>query len=112
MPEDFERRSAGPSAPWQLGEPDKVALMRVFDAVSAAARARYPWAISIERSDEGDQPLLRTNYSGERQLAGWVLSLGEEALALSPQPLVERITEGLERLLAAHPTGGNEGRSA
>jgi proteasome accessory factor C len=112
IPEDFEPRSAGPSTPWQLGEPDKVALMRISDAASTVTRERYPWAVSIERPDEGTQRLLRTRYSGERQLAGWVLSLGEEALALSPQPLVERVTEGLERLVAAHGTTEDEGRSA
>jgi proteasome accessory factor B len=46
--------------------------------------------------------VLVTPYSGERQLAGWILSLGEDAEVLSPDSLVDRTVEGLKRLVAAH----------
>ena len=99
VPDDFERRLAGPRAPWQLGEPDRTARIRVPREVSDAARASYGPAVSLE---EGDGSILVTSYSGERQLAGWVLSLGEEAKILSPDSLVDRTVEGLERIVAAH----------
>ncbi len=107
VPENFERRFAGPRAPWQLGEPDRRARIKVSHETFAAARRRYLWAVSWDtwdRTDEGR--VLSTLFSGERQLAGWILSLGEEALALSPPPLVERVREGLGRIVQAHePTG-------
>ena len=107
VPENFERRFAGPRAPWQLGEPDRRARIRVSEEAFAAARRRYLWAVSWDTWGGTDEErVLSTAYSGERQLAGWILSLGEEALALSPPPLVERVREGLGRIVRAHePTG-------
>ena len=100
VPQDFERRLAGPRAPWQLGEPDQTALVRVPRHVFEAARASYGEAVSL-REDEGSTVLV-TRYSGERQLAGWILSLGEEAEVLAPDSLVERTVDGLERLVTTH----------
>ena len=106
VPQDFERRIAGPRAPWQLGDPHAEARVRASDEALAAAQRRYPRAVSPDRPDEGGDRLLSTPYSGERQLAGWILSLGGEALALSPAPLVERVRGGLERIAEAHEPPG------
>ena len=108
VPQNFERRLAGPRAPWQLGEPHGRARVRVSDKVFAAAQRRYLWAVSLDGFDESGGRLLSTPYSGERQLAGWILSLGEEALALSPTPLVGRVRGGLERIAEAHKPPGPE----
>ncbi len=108
VPQNFERRLVGPRAPWQLGEPHERARVRVSAEAFAAAQRRYPSAISLDGFDESGDRLLCTAYSGERQLAGWILSLGEEARALSPPPLVERVREGLERLAGAHEPSGLE----
>jgi proteasome accessory factor C len=100
VPQDFERRLAGPRPPWQLGEPTQTARIRVSEHVFDAARASYGEAVSL-REDDG-VAMLVTRYSGERQLAGWILSLGEDAEVLSPASLVDRTVEGLQRLVAAH----------
>ncbi len=100
VPADFERRLAGPRAPWQLGEPDRTAYVRVPRHVFDAARASYGEAVSLQ--EENGSTVLVTRYSGERQLAGWILSLGTEAEVLSPDSLVDRTVAGLERLAAAH----------
>lgn len=100
VPKDFERRLAGPRAPWQLGEPDRTACISVSMHVFDAARASYGEAVSLR--EENGSAVLVTCYSGERQLAGWILSLGEDAQILSPDSLVERTVDGLERLVAAH----------
>jgi predicted DNA-binding transcriptional regulator YafY len=99
-PEDFECRLAGPRAPWQLGEPDHTARIRIPGRVFDAARASYGEAVSLQEDDES--AVLVTRYSGERQLAGWGLSLGEDAEILSPDSLVDRTVDGLKRLVAAH----------
>ena len=108
VPQNFERHLAGPRAPWQLEAPHSRARVRVSDGAFAAARRRYLWAVSLDGFDDGGRRLLSTPYSGERQLAGWVLSLGEEALALSPSPLVGRVTEGLGRIAEAHGPHGSD----
>ncbi len=95
-----ECRRAGPCAPWQLGEPVSTARVRVSGEVFGAARAFYGEAVSLE--EDNGEPNLVTRYSGERQLAGWILSLGGDARALAPEPLVERVREGLRKLATAH----------
>lgn len=107
-PENFERRSGGPRAPWQLGEPDRSASIRLSPEAFAAARRKYPRAIPESGNEEGGQHVVSTPFSGERQLAGYILTLGEEAFALSPPPLVERIKEGLERIARAHAPAREE----
>lgn len=94
VPDDFERRTAGPRAPWQLGELDETARIKLSgEALDAALRA-YPQAVERDGED------LITRYSGERQLAGWTLSLGGEVIA--PDSLSERVIEGLEKISASH----------
>lgn len=110
IPEDFERRLARHRAPWQLGDPDKVARVRVSEEAFAAASRRYPRAI-LPADREGGEPVLRTRYSEERQLAGWVLSLGEDARVLEPEPLLGRVVAGLEKVAGAHG-GARRGKGA
>lgn len=111
VPQNFERRRAGPRAPWQLEEPHDSAQIRVSQEAYRAARRQYGWAFSVGRGDDGGAVLF-TPYSGERQLTGWVLSLGEEALALSPEPLVGRVVEGLAVIAEAHaPSDEQEQRA-
>ena len=100
VPKDFERRLAGPRAPWQLGEPAATARVRVTRRIFDAARATYGEAVSLR--DEDGSTVLVTEYSGERQLAGWVLSLGGDAEVLSPDTLVDRTVDSLRRLVDAH----------
>ena len=48
VPEDFQRRLAGPRAPWQLGTLDRTARIRVSRSVFEAARASY-WGGRLAR---------------------------------------------------------------
>lgn len=100
---DSARRFAGPRAPWQLGEPDKTARVRVSQEDLPTIKASYSAAVRTEDGEYG--PVVVTPYSGERQLAGWILSLERDAKALAPGSLVERVREGLEKLVAAHGEG-------
>lgn len=108
VPEEFERRSGGPRAPWQLGEPDRNASIRLSQEAFAAARRMYPQAIPENGREEAGQHVVSTPFSGERQLAGYILTLEEEAFALSPPSLVGRIEEGLERIARAHAPARGE----
>ena len=101
VPESFERRLAGPRAPWQLGEPERTARIQLSPEAARTLPTPLRWAGTFER-DGGGNPVFVTRYSGERQLAGWILSQGGDARALSPASFVDRTREGLERILAAH----------
>lgn len=97
-PEGFESRSAGPRAPWQLGEPRETARIKFSGESLDSALRSYPEVV------ESDGDALVTRYSGERQLAGWTVSLGGEAL--SPPSFVGRVVEGLEKIAESHREGG------
>jgi predicted DNA-binding transcriptional regulator YafY len=101
IPENFERRFVGPRAPWQLGEPDRTARIRLSgEGMKSLTRDRFRWAGTFGRDERG--AIFITRYSGERQLAGWVLSLGEEAHVLAPDSLKQRVLDGLQKLAATH----------
>lgn len=100
IPPDFQRRLAGPRAPWQLEEPHTTAHIQVLDDSMRLLRGAWPWAGTVGHNERGR--VFITRYSGERQLAGWILSLGEEAEALAPEPLVERTVEGLRLIRDSH----------
>ncbi|MBA2376902.1 MAG: WYL domain-containing protein [Actinomycetota bacterium] len=92
-PEDSSRHSE-PRAPWQLEEPEKTAHIKVSEETLDAAMHAYPGVVEKDGDD------LVTGYSGERQLAGWTLSLGGEVV--SPDSLKGRVIEGLEKIAEAH----------
>ncbi len=100
VPEGFSRRFGGPRAPWQLGEPDKTARIRISRRGMSQVRGPIRWAGTFGRDEHG--MVFITRYAGERQLVGWVLSLGDDATALSPSSLVRRVKESLRRLALAH----------
>ncbi len=104
VPEDLERRLFKFRAPWQLGGPGKplegTARIRLAEGLAEALLAPYRWAGEVEEG-EGDAVFV-TPYQEERQLASWVLSLGEGVQALSPPSLVEGLRCALGRLLEAH----------
>lgn len=104
IPFDFSRRILGPRAAWQLDKSDTPAYIRVSDETFRSARMRFGLNISLARWEDGER-VLYTRYSGERQLAGWVLSLGEEAEVLGPDTLRSRVEESLGRILVAHGGG-------
>ena len=106
VPKEFERHTAGPRAPWQLGEPEGEAIIHASRSLSEAAITRFPQAFASDGANQCGAHVLSTPFSGERQLAGWILSLGEEVRAVSPPSLVGRIGQGLARIAAAH---GEEG---
>lgn len=101
IPADFDPDAYGARAPWQLdpieGTPEARVLLRE-DARTAPGE--YPDAGEIEESPAG--PVFVTDYSGERQLASWALSLGERATVLSPAPLVDRVRRSLEHVAGVH----------
>lgn len=100
VPSDFDSGSAAARAPWQLGEPEATARVRMSGDSLLPLRGMLPYAGTIEPGERGR--VFVTPYSGERQLAAWVLSLGEDAEALSPETLVERVEQGLARIAEAH----------
>lgn len=108
VPDSFDRSVAGSRAPWQLEAPRAEARILISPEDAESARAAYYRAFE-NGNKKGELRELRTSYSGERQLAGWVLSRGERTRVLSPHSLVERVQGVLRRIAAAHEAEGTEG---
>ena len=100
IPQSFDPGSAAARSPWQLGEPVATGRVLMNGESLLPLRGMWPSAGTVEPDERGR--VFVTPYSGERQLAAWVLSLGEDAEALSPPSLVQRVERGLEHIAEAH----------
>ncbi len=101
MPDGFDRFFAGPQAPWQLGKTGEWAHIVIASQGAARRLMRsFRWAGTFGR--HGDHRTFMTRYADERALAGWTLSLGDGAKVLAPEPVVEEVVAGLEKIAASH----------
>jgi predicted DNA-binding transcriptional regulator YafY len=113
-PADFDPRAYASRADWQFGEPQGIAEVWIseriawqverhfgrFGAVRAAGAPNAEgetWGLA----ETGDM-MFTTEYAAVRQLAAWVLRLGEHARVLGPPELVRDVAERVERLHELH----------
>lgn len=113
-PADFDPRAYASRADWQFGKPQGVAEIWIseriawqverhfgrFGAVRAAGTPNAEgeaWGLA----ETGDS-VFATEYASIRQLAAWVLRLGEHARVLGPPELVRDVHERIERLHELH----------
>lgn len=108
VPDDFDHALAEPRAPWQLGNTVGGATVRVVggrNSLDGELAADFEAAGSFD--PDGEDEIFTTEYSGERQLASRLLNAGAGVRALSPDSLVRRIVEGLERIESSHSGGAS-----
>ena len=102
MPDGFDRLFAGPQAPWQLGKTGEWAYI-FFSREGLARRRMRPYLVrAVTLGNYEGRPTFMTRFSDKRALAGWTLSLGEGAKALAPEPVVDEVVAGLEKIAATH----------
>jgi len=101
MPDGFDRFFDGPKAPWQLGKTGEWARVGILSREAMMRLMRsFRWAGTFDMR-EGNR-IFMTRYADERALAGWMLSLGDGAKALSPEPVVGEVAAGLEKIATSH----------
>ena len=106
MPDDFDRLFADPQAPWQLGKTGEWARIGILSKEAMMSLMRsFRWAGTFDMR-EGNR-IFMTRYADERALAGWTLSLGDGAKVLAPEPVVEEVVAGLEKIAATHRGTGS-----
>jgi proteasome accessory factor C len=111
-PSDFDPRRYANRADWQLG--DEVATAEIWISERIAwqierhfgryGEVRPPAkgdARAKRRASAGDRVFV-TPYASPRQLASWVLGLGEHARVLSPPELVHEVARRRDQLLERH----------
>ena len=83
-PKDFDPRPYANRADWQFGDTLDTAEIRVSERIAWQVERHYGRYGEIERDDDGSI-VFRTDYANARQLAAWVLGLGEHASVLAPR---------------------------
>ncbi len=101
-PTDFDPRVYSNRAEWQYGE--------VLDTAEVWISGRIAWQVErhfgrygeVRPADDGDGIIFSTPYASSRQLAAWVLRLGEHARVVDPPALREVLDERIGLLADRH----------
>src|SRR5688572_16795708 len=99
-PDDFDPRDYAIRTDWQLGEPIGRASIWLSDRIDWLALRHFGHAGEVTEVDDG--VVFETDYANARQMASWVLGLGEHARIEGPPELVEEARERLETLIERH----------
>ena len=102
-PADFDPRVYAGRAGWQFGATVATAEIHVSDRVAWQVERQYGRFGVIEATDDGI--VFRTEYADARQLASFVLGLGEHARVLAPAELAAEVAERVELLHERHTDG-------
>ena len=106
-PKDFDPRPYANRADWQFGDTLDTAAIRVSERIAWQVERHYGRYGEIERDDDGSI-VFRTDYANARQLAAWVLGLGEHASVLAPPALADEVARRAALVAERHAEGGLE----
>ncbi len=99
-PQDFDPRDYGNRAEWQFGEETDTAEVWIAERIAWQIERRFGSYGEVEKTTDGI--LFRTSYANGRQLASWVLRLGENARVIGPPDLKKLVTERVKQLAKLH----------
>ena len=100
-PADFDPRAYANRAEWQYGEEAGDGDGLGLGPHRLAGRAPLR-ALRDDRGGRSGGVHFHTSYASARQLASWVLSLGEHANVVDPPELVEAVDERIALLASRH----------
>jgi proteasome accessory factor BC len=99
-PADFDPRGYANRADWQYGDTAGEATVWVSDRIAWQVERHFGRFGTVEPVADGVH--FRTPYASARQLASWVLSLGEHASVVDPPELVKVVEERIALLARRH----------
>jgi proteasome accessory factor C len=100
-PTDFDPRAYASRADWQFGDVDRTAEIWVSDRIGWQVERHFGRYGEVHPAEDGGI-VFTTGYANARQLASWVLRLGEHARVLSPAPLQDVVNERVRLLADLH----------
>jgi proteasome accessory factor C len=100
-PADFDPREYATRAAWQFGETIGTAEIRVSERIAWQVERHFGRFGEVETHDDGSIT-LRTEYANARQVASFVLPLGEHAHVEGPAELVAEVERRVTRLVEGH----------
>jgi proteasome accessory factor C len=105
-PRDFDPRAYANRADWQLGEPQGTAEVWVSERIAWQVGRHFGRFGEVHPAETGGGDIVFTTpYAVARQLAAWVLRLGEHARVLGPPELEREIADRIELVHARHSDG-------
>ncbi len=106
-PDGFDPRAYANRAVWQFGEADETAEIWISERIAWQIE-RHFGRFGEVRPAGGEMPrdiVFTTRYADRRQLAAWVLRLGEHARVLGPPELEREVADRVELLYDRHRAG-------
>jgi proteasome accessory factor BC len=113
-PAGFDPRAYANRAVWQFGDADETAEILVSERIAWQIE-RHFGRFGEVRPAGPEHPgdiLFATKYADRRQLAAWVLRLGEHARVLGPPELEQEVADRVELLHERHREGSDGARTA
>jgi predicted DNA-binding transcriptional regulator YafY len=99
-PTDFDPRGYANRADWQYGDTIGSAEVWISDRIAWLVERHFGRFGEIAPTQDG--VLFTTAYASTRQIASWVLSLGEHARVEGPSELVDAVAERVALLAERH----------
>jgi predicted DNA-binding transcriptional regulator YafY len=100
-PTDFDPRAYANRADWQFGDATQEAQVWISDRIAWQVERHFGRFGSVAPAPDGGI-VFTTRYANARQLASWVMRLGEHARVLEPEALRDEVAERVELLAARH----------
>jgi proteasome accessory factor C len=100
-PTDFDPREHANRAGWQIGDAIGSAEIHVSERIAWQVERHFGRFGEVERHEDGSIT-LRTEYANARQVASFVLPLGEHAQVEGPEELVAEVADRVDQLVARH----------
>ncbi len=100
-PTDFDPRAYANRAPWQFGDVQATAEIRISERIAWQVERHFGRFGSVRSADDG-AVVFATDYADARLLAAWVLGLGEHATVQGPAGLAAEVAERATRLAERH----------
>jgi proteasome accessory factor C len=113
-PAGFDPRAYANRAAWQFGDADETAQIRISERIAWQIQRHFGrfGEVRPASAEHAGEIVFQTTYADRRQLAAWVLRLGEHAAVLAPPELEREVADRVELLYERHRDGSDGSRTA
>ena len=113
-PAGFDPRAYANRAVWQFGDADETAEIQISERIAWQIERHFGrfGEVRPAGAEHAGDIVFETRYADRRQLAAWVLRLGEHARVLGPPELEREVAERVELLYDRHREGPDGARTA
>jgi predicted DNA-binding transcriptional regulator YafY len=103
-PEAFDPRAYANRADWQFGDATETAEVWISERIAWQIERHFGRFGEVRAAASDGDVIFTTRYADRRQLAAWVLRLGEHARVVSPPELERELADRIDLLHERHRT--------